>query len=233
MTRQPPTARQFYEAFVSAMGRSWTDPVFRETYGDAKAWTPSVINLLGRVGAEEFHYTDNEDSERSITTEYYRVDQCWFSYWPTEPDLKGSWSLDVAIEHENAKDQYRFEVRKLLALRCPLRVVIGYSGVADPEADPMPPGSIQRRTLEAWLRGPEGGTPGSSWGDGDFLLLLGKWVDSSTPPRWRGYMLRPEAPWITEPSLELGSEPSWSLGCVIGGTTLRPVSGILRGRGPS
>ncbi len=69
--------------------------------------------------------------------EYFRIDVIgWVGHaeeMENDPDYEKVdlnphfWDLKVAIEHENSKADWSDEVFKLIHIKCPLKVIIGYS----------------------------------------------------------------------------------------------------------
>jgi len=181
-----PDAGAFFESFVSAVNAAWSEPnSISKHYSGEKSWTEAIFPVLEQLGREGFGYTGRGEA-RGVTTEHYRIDQCWFSY--TGPPNE-TWNLDVAIEHENKPDAYLDEVQKLLAIRCPLRVVIGYPKATGPAEDAFEVHPDRGDRLKACLAG----TRYQDQEPSELLLILGK-GRGDEPPRWHGYQLLTDDP---------------------------------------
>ena len=70
-----------------------------------------------------------------VQHEYFRIDSVgWISRYKEvkkEADTVGLsshlWDLKIAVEHENSKSDWSDEVIKLIHIKCPLKVIIGYN----------------------------------------------------------------------------------------------------------
>lgn len=114
-------ARSFYSDFVSSVTMDYW-----EEYHDNTRWTGLVTKLL-RKQIESYELTSQ--------TEYFRIDVTgWKSHWK---DIEGRacevglkphlWDLKIAVEHENNSSDWSDELIKLAHIRCPLKVIIGYT----------------------------------------------------------------------------------------------------------
>ena len=114
-------AKQFYSDYVSAVTKEyWKD------YHDNSRWTERVTQLI-RKQIEAYGLESQ--------TEYFRIDITgWESRWN---DIKEAahkvglnphlWDLRIAVEHENNSSDWSDELIKLVHIRCPLKVIIGYT----------------------------------------------------------------------------------------------------------
>ena len=114
-------AKQFYSDYVSAVTKEyWGD------YHDNSRWTERVTRLI-REQIEKYGLESQ--------TEYFRIDITgWESRWNVikeeahkvglNPHL---WDLRIAVEHENNSSDWSDELVKLAHIRCPLKVIIGYT----------------------------------------------------------------------------------------------------------
>lgn len=77
-----------------------------------------------------------ENSGLSAQHEYFRIDTVGWDGRYLELDEKRAkevglnrhlWDLKIAVEHENDKKDWLDEVIKLVHIRCPLKVIIGYN----------------------------------------------------------------------------------------------------------
>lgn len=124
-------AAAFFRAFRSALaednvrdGRSYFD-VYRH---DEKAFTKLVNQEVVHRIIEEAGFTAQH--------EYFRIDTLGWSgrYEELDKTMARShrlnrhlWDLEIVVEHENDKQDWLDEVIKLVHIRCPLKVVIGYN----------------------------------------------------------------------------------------------------------
>ena len=117
-------AETFYNDFVKAVSEN-KDKNWQKYKNDTK-WTSVATGLICRIirrhGLE-------------ITKEYLRVDIIGWKQRVDEikddADKVGMkpwlWDLEVAVEHENKENDWTYELVKLTDIRCPLKVVIGYT----------------------------------------------------------------------------------------------------------
>lgn len=78
-----------------------------------------------------------KDAGMTVQHEYFRIDTVgWISsYEDMKNDAKEKkislnahlWNLKIAVEHENSKSDWSDEVMKLIHIKCPLKVIIGYN----------------------------------------------------------------------------------------------------------
>ena len=128
-------AKDFFTAFVSEFNENriytgdGTDRTYLEIYrNDEPAFTHLANKVLIRNIVESFGLTAQH--------EYFRIDTVgWVGKYLTlnagrakEIGLnRHLWDLKIAVEHENNKADWLDEVIKLIHIKCPLKVVIGYN----------------------------------------------------------------------------------------------------------
>ncbi|HAB00085.1 MAG TPA: hypothetical protein DCE08_00885 [Ruminococcaceae bacterium] len=93
---------------------------------------PAFTNLVNK----KIIHKIIKESGLEVQHEYFRIDSVgWFGKYQTL-DRKQSeevgmnrhlWDLKIAVEHENNKKDWLDEVIKLVHVKCPLKVVIGYN----------------------------------------------------------------------------------------------------------
>ena len=117
-------AKEFYKRFTLQV---YQKPGIIEKYwGDYKTFTATAIMIINGIISKCGYEVSNE---------YFRIDASgWQSRYKEileeaktvqmNPHL---WDLKIAVEHENDKKDWADEVIKLLHIRCPLKVVIGYN----------------------------------------------------------------------------------------------------------
>ena len=115
------SAKQFYSDFVTIVSKEyWND------YHDNSRWTDRITHLTRKL-IEKYGFESQ--------TEYFRIDITgWKSRWE---DIKEAahevglnphlWDLKIAVEHENNSSDWSDELIKLAHIRCPLKVIIGYT----------------------------------------------------------------------------------------------------------
>lgn len=128
----------------------------------------------------------------NVTHEYFRIDTVgWKSKAEDELMQRASkfglsyhlWDLQIAVEHENSEKGWLDEVVKLMHIRCPLKVVIGYTEHDQRDIDNekliLAAAFMQKLTVY------------DSTSQEEFLVILGnkkgKGSDYSTPD-YRGYL---------------------------------------------
>lgn len=116
-------AKWFFEKFTNAV--EWNK--YSETYKHDADFTPVVISEINKI--------IEDDTGWKAQNEYFRIDAVgWESHYQeikqkvNEAGLNAHlWSLKIAVEHENNKRDWTDELMKLMQIRCPLKVVIGYN----------------------------------------------------------------------------------------------------------
>ena len=115
-------AKQFYKDYVSLVtAQHWNE------YHDNSRWTARITKLIRELIEKKYGLTSQ--------TEYFRIDITgWISHWEDiaaeakdlwlQPHL---WNLKIAVEHENNSSDWTDELVKLTHIRCPLKVIIGYT----------------------------------------------------------------------------------------------------------
>lgn len=108
----------------------WGKYSFLNIYRDYEAIYTQLINkyVISKIIKSAGMKSQNE---------YFRVDTVgWISHYKDmENDAKTKelklnahlWDLKIAVEHENSKKDWTDEVIKLIHIKCPLKVVIGYN----------------------------------------------------------------------------------------------------------
>lgn len=115
------SAKQFYNDYLSLVTNEYWD-----VYHDNKQWTSCVTKIIKEI-IKKYSLTPQ--------TEYFRVDVTgWISHWE---DIKEEaqavklnphlWDLEIAVEHENDNSDWTDELVKLVHIKCPLKVIIGYT----------------------------------------------------------------------------------------------------------
>ncbi len=114
-------AKRFFEDYISVITKDYWDEYHNNTL-----WTDVVTKLI-REQIENYGLESQ--------TEYYRIDVTgWKSHWndvkaqAKEVGMKPHlWDLEIAVEHENNSSDWSDELIKLAHIRCPLKVIIGYT----------------------------------------------------------------------------------------------------------
>lgn len=117
-------AKQFFEEFTTLVYRE--PKIIEDYWGNYKVFTGRIIPIINSIIRE---------SGCCVSNEYFRIDASgWNSrYKDISQEAKKIkmnphlWDLMIAVEHENDKRDWADEVIKLLHIRCPLKVVIGYN----------------------------------------------------------------------------------------------------------
>jgi len=128
-------AEEFYKRFVDKVRENATDydddrPLFDLYASDMREYTKAITKKFVPQIFKELNLSpDNE---------YFMLDT--IGWMPPEEDyddinkkakeLKLNtrlWDLMVAVEHENDKSDWIYELIKLAHVRCPLKVIIGYT----------------------------------------------------------------------------------------------------------
>lgn len=116
-------AFEFYKKFIELS----SEEKFKNCYRVDKSFTPVVMGVINRIIDEAGYCHQNE---------YFRIDAVgWVSNTDKYKDeIKQEvglnahvWDLKIAIEHENDPADWMDEVVKLIHVKCPIKVIIGYN----------------------------------------------------------------------------------------------------------
>ena len=113
----------FFDEFTKRI--TWEK--YAETYKNDALFTPMVTKAINEIIENGTGWTHQN--------EYFRIDAVgWESHYQNikkEANDVGLnahlWNLKIAVEHENNKQDWTDELMKLLQIRCPLKVIIGYN----------------------------------------------------------------------------------------------------------
>ena len=113
----------FFDEFTKKI--TWEK--YAETYKNDAIFTPIVTKAINEIIENGTGWTHQN--------EYFRIDAVgWESHYQNikkaanEVGLNAHlWNLKIAVEHENNKQDWTDELMKLLQIRCPLKVIIGYN----------------------------------------------------------------------------------------------------------
>lgn len=168
-------AREFLRAYIDATNARNQNNELMEIYKKDAAFTPVITGIINGIIEEVAGYTHQN--------EYFRIDAVgWESHYE---DMKEAaqkaglkvnahlWDLKIAVEHENNKADWSDEVMKLVHVKCPLKVVIGYSH-SDERDD------VERKKLDfvaEWMQKIEAFQKGT---DEEYLIILGNGCNRKT-----------------------------------------------------
>lgn len=171
-------ARYFYTLFIEEMKEDSIDQQtgksYFELYKDLPSFTKLVnYNVIHRI-------IENSPDELTVQHEYFRIDTVgWKSRYKSiekqafdlgfNPHL---WDLKVAVEHENSTADWNDEVIKLVHIKCPLKVIIGYNNSdlrGEVELEKLNFLSQCMNCVDAFHSGKE-----------EFLVILGNATNSKT-----------------------------------------------------
>ena len=137
-------AHDFYSAFVHtaregtlvakemlpSFPEAWETATFLDLYRNNE---PAYTELVNKYIVHKII----EDAGMTAQHEYFRIDTVgWVTRYQEmqkaaqDANLKLSahlWDLEIAVEHENSKQDWTDEVIKLIHVKCPLKVVISYN----------------------------------------------------------------------------------------------------------
>ena len=172
------TANVFWRLFKDKM-----DP--KALYKDGRSYFEVYKDLTAFTELMNYHVIPEilsaEDGE--VQQEYFRIDVvCWKSRWKEmELDAKAKkidinphlWDLKVAVEHENSLTDWSDEVMKLIHIKCPLKVVIGYNHCDRRDED-----EIEKLDFIArWMQEVKAFRYGE---DEEYLLIIGNGINKTT-----------------------------------------------------
>lgn len=190
------TALEFYRSFQAAMGeqRVYKGKTYYELYRDSSF--SEFTELINR----EIMPSILRSEGLTVQHEYFRVDVIGWAGRYDELDEQTAdshhlnrhlWDLKIAVEHENDKNDWLDEVIKLIHLRCPLKVVIGYN-----YCDQRGEAELEKLSYVAeCMRRAAAFDPA---GQEEFLIILGNaapldhYAPDYTTFDYRGYRYAPE-----------------------------------------
>lgn len=139
-----------------------------------KEYTPVITQIINNI-IESAGFTHQN--------EYFRIDAVgWISYFEImkvdaqKKDIRMNahlWDLKIAVEHENKKEDWSDELIKLIHIKCPLKVIIGYS-----HSDER--GEVERSKLafmSKWMQNVNALQTGT---DEQYLVILGNGCNHRT-----------------------------------------------------
>ena len=145
-----------------------------EIYKKDAEYTPVITEIINGIISDAGYTSQNE---------YFRIDAIgWTSHYEEmkeDAEVKGLrmnahlWDLRIAVEHENSKSDWSDEVMKLVHIKCPLKVIIGYS-YSDERGD------VERMKLDfvaRWMQEIEAFDKGK---DEEYLIILGNGCNHKT-----------------------------------------------------
>lgn len=112
--------------FFNEFKKRVTEKDFLDKYKNNSQFTEVVIKVINAIIEDMGYQSQNE---------YFRIDATgWKSRYETiEKEAKEIgmkphlWDLKIAVEHENNVRDWTDELIKLIHIRCPLKVIIGYN----------------------------------------------------------------------------------------------------------
>lgn len=125
-------AVRFFEEYVEQVR---PDRIMHEVYKNGPLLTKVVNEKLIPDIIQKIWGKTDENEVWKVQNEYFRIDVVgWQSKGASvakeakkhglNPHL---WNLKIAVEHENSPGDWTDEVIKLIHVKCPLKVVIGYN----------------------------------------------------------------------------------------------------------
>lgn len=169
------SAKDFYNAFIKEVypDRDIDGRKLLDIYRNGAEFTPVVTKIINQIIKDAGYKSQNE---------YFRIDAVgWISQHELmENDPQGKnidinahlWDLKIAVEHENSLSDWSDEVMKLIHVKCPLKVIIGYNYCDERNEDD--PNSLERKKLNfvsKWMQRIDALKKGS--GEEEYLIILG------------------------------------------------------------
>lgn len=125
-------AREFFREYIRQTNKDfiYEGRTYWEIYRNDEPTFTELVNK--RI----IHDIIKEKAGYEVQHEYFRVDTVgWEGHYMEIPQQEAKsvgmnrhlWDLKIAVEHENSKKDWMDEVIKLVHLRCPLKVIIGYN----------------------------------------------------------------------------------------------------------
>ena len=196
-------AHEFYSAFVRTAQESTLVtkemlPSFPEAWGTAtfldlyRNNEPAYTELINKYIVHKII----KDAVMTPQHEYFRIDTVgWITRYQEmqkaaqDSQLKLSahlWDLEIAVEHENSKQDWTDEVIKLIHVKCPLKVVISYNYCDERDTTEWK----KLNFIANWMQEVKVLAKGS---DEEYLLIFGNCFNSKTKADYdtfdyRGYL---------------------------------------------
>ena len=194
-------AHEFYSAFVRTAQESTPVtkemlPSFPEAWGTAtfldlyRNNEPAYTELVNKY----IVYKIIKDAGMTPQHEYFRIDTVgWITRYQEmseeahKLDLSAHlWDLEIAVEHENSKQDWTDEVIKLIHVKCPLKVVISYSRCDERDTTEWE----KLDFIARWMQKVKAFAKGS---DEEYLLIFGNCFNPQTKADYdtfdyRGYL---------------------------------------------
>ena len=164
------------EFFTEYKKRVTTETVGMHIYQDNKAFTELINkNIIPEI------IESQSNPQLTAQNEYFRIDTVgWVSRWDDVKDEAKQiglnphlWDLKIAVEHENSSFDWTAEVIKLIHVKCPLKVIIGYNNSdkrGEEELEKIEFVSKCMNMIEAF----------KSSKDEEYLIILGNCANSKT-----------------------------------------------------
>ena len=196
-------AKSFFEKFTN---RIYSSKYIIEKYWktDYSTFTEFIMtHIIDEIikGKEE----KEEAEEYMLSHEYFRIDA---SGWISNSDdiqheakkldlIPHLWDLKIAVEHENNRFDWTDEVIKLMHIRCPLKIVIGYNH-SEHRDDESKSDNAKIGAAIDWMQKVDAFKQVSE--DEEFLIILGN--AGKQPPNendpcksidYRGYLIKKDA----------------------------------------
>ena len=162
--------------FTKYKNRVNVETVGMSVYQDNKAFTELINkNVIPEIIESQC------DPKLTAQNEYFRIDTVgWVSRWDdvkVEAKRMGLnphlWDLKVAVEHENSSSDWTDEVIKLIHVKCPMKVIIGYNNSdkrVEEELEKLEFVSKCMNMIEAFKNSK----------DEEYLIILGNYANSKT-----------------------------------------------------
>lgn len=194
-------AHEFYSAFVRTAQESTLVakemlPSFPEAWGTAtfldlyRNNEPAYTELVNKYIVHKII----KDAGMTPQHEYFRIDTVgWITRYQEMAEEAHKlnlsahlWDLEIAVEHENSKQDWTDEIIKLLHVKCPLKVVISYSRCDERDTTEWE----KLDFIARWMQEVKAFAKGS---DEEYLLIFGNCFNPKTKADYdtfdyRGYL---------------------------------------------
>lgn len=109
------TAKVFWELLGNEIK---SDDAWKSYFKEDSPWTKYVLSALDKVMKRQGYFSP-EGAKQSFT-----FDRCYFERSPSDDWF--DWKVDIALEHENDDEEWRFERCKLSHVACGLKVLMAF-----------------------------------------------------------------------------------------------------------
>ena len=120
--------KSFCEVFHNLLMKEYkyNTKKFENSFHKDRPYTKLIQKIMNSITV---HNRERDGKNKKGNSEFYTIDHTWWDNKLTEVDNNVDlydWKLLAAVEHENDKKNWTYEVEKLDSIKAPLKIVIAY-----------------------------------------------------------------------------------------------------------